>query len=83
MAKGLRGTPDSKYTDPCQNPGETSSRSRIFLNSLVYVCVCIYVYMDRGRYYGISKTTFVCLKLMQRIVEINVAHIYIVEILNL
>ena len=26
-----------------QNPREASSRSRIFLNSLVYVCVCMYL----------------------------------------
>ena len=32
-----------------QNPREASSRSRIFLNSLVYVCVyvCIYLFVSR------------------------------------
>ena len=28
-----------------QNPCEASSRSRIFLNSLVYVCVYTYIYV--------------------------------------
>ena len=29
----------------CQNPREASSRSRIFLFSIVYACICVFIYV--------------------------------------
>ena len=34
---------------PCQNPLEASSRSKIFLISLVYVCFCVCIYVIVSR----------------------------------
>ena len=41
-----------------QNPREASSRSRIFLISLVFVCFCVFIYLCTYSHWPYLKTSF-------------------------